>query len=55
MNDATGYCRGCCRTLEEIARWSQMTDEERRQVIESIARRKAGSNPAAESRSLPAA
>ncbi|HEX5613254.1 MAG TPA: DUF1289 domain-containing protein [Burkholderiales bacterium] len=54
MNDATGLCRGCHRTLEEIARWSQMSDEERREVIEAIARRKPGAPQDAGSRPMPA-
>jgi hydroxymethylglutaryl-CoA lyase len=29
MNEATGLCRGCYRTLDEIARWGTMSDEER--------------------------
>ncbi|HEX7369785.1 MAG TPA: DUF1289 domain-containing protein [Rhodanobacteraceae bacterium] len=28
--DAEGLCAGCRRTLAEIARWSAMTDYERR-------------------------
>jgi predicted Fe-S protein YdhL (DUF1289 family) len=55
MNDATGLCRGCHRTLEEIARWSHMGDEERREVIEAIARRKPGAPQDEGSRPIPAA
>ena len=39
MNEATGWCRGCHRTLDEIARWGTMSDEERAAVLEQIAGR----------------
>lgn len=29
-------CTGCLRTLEEIARWSQMPAEERRAVMDEL-------------------
>jgi predicted Fe-S protein YdhL (DUF1289 family) len=32
MDDATGWCEGCLRTIDEIAVWSLLDDEERRQV-----------------------
>jgi len=40
MDDELRYCRGCRRTLEEIARWSEMTDAERAQVLAQLPRRK---------------
>jgi uncharacterized protein len=33
------YCRGCRRTLEEIARWSEMSDDEREKVLAELPRR----------------
>ena len=33
MDVATGLCSGCRRTLDEIARWGSMTEDERRSVI----------------------
>ena len=39
MNEATGLCRGCHRTLDEIARWGEMSDAERAEVIEKLAGR----------------
>jgi hypothetical protein len=39
MDPASGYCRGCYRTLQEIACWSEMTDEERERVIAELASR----------------
>ena len=29
----TGVCVGCGRTLDEVAAWSQMTNDERREVV----------------------
>jgi predicted Fe-S protein YdhL (DUF1289 family) len=36
-----GLCAGCLRTLDEIARWSIMRDEERTQVLAAVAERRA--------------
>jgi len=42
MDDATGLCVGCLRTLDEIAVWGMLDDEARRDVWVAIdARRKA--------------
>ena len=42
MDPARGVCMGCCRTLDEIGRWSSMTDAERAAIMgELAARRKA--------------
>lgn len=41
MSPSRGVCVGCCRTLEEIARWSEMTDAERDAVIAELPRRRA--------------
>jgi uncharacterized protein len=32
----TDRCAGCGRTIEEIARWSRMTDDERRCIMSSL-------------------
>ena len=32
IHAASGWCEGCRRSLDEIARWSAMNDEQRRQV-----------------------
>lgn len=32
-------CRGCGRTLEEIARWTEMSPEERRAIMGGLAER----------------
>ena len=39
--DAEGrYCLGCARTLDEISRWSSMTDEERAAVLAQLPARR---------------
>jgi predicted Fe-S protein YdhL (DUF1289 family) len=46
MDEASGYCRGCYRTLEEIAFWSVMEPEEKRTVLAQLpARRVTNSTP----------
>jgi predicted Fe-S protein YdhL (DUF1289 family) len=40
MNPASFLCEGCFRTLEEIAAWSSMSDEERRAVLARLPARK---------------
>jgi predicted Fe-S protein YdhL (DUF1289 family) len=37
----TGLCRGCGRTVPEIARWSSLTGEERRHIMAELPARKA--------------
>jgi hypothetical protein len=39
MDAEQRYCLGCRRTLEEIARWSALSDEERRVVLLALATR----------------
>ena len=42
MDPVRGVCIGCCRTLDEIARWGNMSETERVSVMgELAARRKA--------------
>lgn len=46
MNDSTGLCVGCHRTLDEIAQWSVMGDEAKRAVWLLLRQRRLA-NPAA--------
>ena len=39
MDAASGWCEGCLRSIEEIARWSQMDDEEKRAVWAQLPQR----------------
>ena len=38
----SGWCLGCHRSLDEIVRWGQAGDEERRQILVRVAERAAG-------------
>jgi len=33
IDERTGLCAGCGRSLDEIARWAGMTDEERQRIM----------------------
>lgn len=39
MNEQTGQCEGCYRSLEEIRAWWDMTDDERKRVMEQLEQR----------------
>jgi len=39
MNQQTGLCEGCFRTIDEIVTWSTATEEMKRQVWVEIKRR----------------
>lgn len=48
MDEVSGLCRGCWRTLEEIAAWSVLDDDGRRAVWRDLqARRQAAGGGAA--------
>jgi predicted Fe-S protein YdhL (DUF1289 family) len=40
MDESTGWCEGCLRTLDEIALWSVLDDDDKRQVILELSRRR---------------
>jgi predicted Fe-S protein YdhL (DUF1289 family) len=40
LDSDSGLCQGCLRTLDEIARWSQMSEIEREQVVAALPERK---------------
>ena len=35
-DSASGFCTGCGRSLDEIARWSEMSGEERRRIMAEL-------------------
>ena len=37
LDPGTRVCTGCWRSLDEIARWGRMSDDERRAVLRRIA------------------
>jgi len=42
MDATSGYCEGCWRTIEEIARWSAYSEAEKRAVWLALQRRQRG-------------
>ena len=40
MDPQRGVCLGCCRTLDEIMRWSGMSDAERDHVMAELPQRR---------------
>ncbi|HKX94178.1 MAG TPA: DUF1289 domain-containing protein [Methylibium sp.] len=40
MNERSGLCEGCLRTIDEIALWSRLDDETKREVWALIAQRR---------------
>jgi predicted Fe-S protein YdhL (DUF1289 family) len=47
LDPASGLCLGCGRSLDEIMRWTQMSDAERRRLIAELDRRLHKPRPAA--------
>jgi predicted Fe-S protein YdhL (DUF1289 family) len=45
LNPATGWCEGCGRTLDEIARWAAMTPAEKWAVLREIRARRNEQEP----------
>lgn len=42
IDEATGWCAGCWRTLDEIAAWGSSDDETRRRIWQAIEARQMG-------------
>jgi predicted Fe-S protein YdhL (DUF1289 family) len=40
MDERSGVCIGCCRTLDEIARWGAMSDPERESILAGLPARR---------------
>jgi predicted Fe-S protein YdhL (DUF1289 family) len=40
MDPRRGLCLGCARTLDEIARWGSLTDEERDRIMAELPSRR---------------
>ena len=53
MDPRRGLCLGCARTLEEIARWAQMSDAERERVMAELPIRNSGTEPELRSATNP--
>ncbi|WP_324595606.1 DUF1289 domain-containing protein [Accumulibacter sp.] len=46
MDDQTGFCLGCFRTIEEIAAWSAAADAQRAHILLAVERRRVDHDPA---------
>lgn len=42
MNEATGFCNGCYRTMDEIQGWWDMSASQRNHVMGKLDERQAG-------------
>ena len=42
IDPTSGVCRGCLRTLDEIAGWSDSTSAEKRAVLDRVYERRTG-------------
>ena len=40
MDERSGWCLGCCRTLDEIASWSSLDEERKRAIVEALPSRR---------------
>jgi predicted Fe-S protein YdhL (DUF1289 family) len=40
MDPACGVCVGCCRSLDEIARWGGMSETERDKIMSDLGERR---------------
>jgi predicted Fe-S protein YdhL (DUF1289 family) len=40
IDEESGLCKGCLRTLEEIGRWGQMSESEREEIFSRLEKRK---------------
>jgi uncharacterized protein len=40
LDPASGYCRGCFRTIDEIAQWPALAAEEKRRILAAVTARR---------------
>jgi hypothetical protein len=45
MNERSGLCEGCLRTIDEIAHWGLYDDDEKRAVLAALPARRGGMAP----------
>jgi predicted Fe-S protein YdhL (DUF1289 family) len=36
IDETSGFCQGCLRTLDEITRWGQASVNERREILNTL-------------------
>jgi predicted Fe-S protein YdhL (DUF1289 family) len=47
LDPETGLCRGCGRTVDEIASWARMNDAERKRIMAELPHRRISKSDAA--------
>jgi len=40
LDETRSFCTGCLRTLDEIRQWRDMSDGQKRRIVENCARRR---------------
>jgi predicted Fe-S protein YdhL (DUF1289 family) len=45
LDPATGFCRGCFRTIAEIAAWPSLDAEEKRRILAALPERQRQGTP----------
>lgn len=40
MDEASGWCKGCLRTIDEIVVWSQLSEQQRAAVLAQLPQRR---------------
>lgn len=40
LDERTGWCLGCARTMEEIMEWGQASDQRKREILAGLAERR---------------
>jgi len=45
IDPGSGYCLGCARTLEEIGRWSLMSEAEKAALVRRLPERRSADDP----------
>jgi uncharacterized protein len=45
MDEVSGLCAGCFRSLEEIAAWSSIADPQRVEILARVEKRRADRDP----------
>ncbi|MBI5108544.1 MAG: DUF1289 domain-containing protein [Rhodocyclales bacterium] len=48
MDGADEFCIGCYRTLDEIVRWANASDDEKREILAAVAQRRGRLDPEAD-------
>jgi predicted Fe-S protein YdhL (DUF1289 family) len=45
IDEASGMCKGCQRTIQEIAAWPCLSDAERAAIMAQLEKRRPGAQP----------